>query len=328
MTKIISTWKPWNIGKPADVVSLAKKYGNEVAIKAVDGRILYGTNAWTRWTWGIDQFAFADLLKAAGLDVSIWVVPYFWDWAAEVDAIHKAIQEYNPKRVYLDIERFQRYGTWRGTNVDENGNIKNVGSFLRRLGRVPAKVYFQGPRRLNLHPEVQAEKFLSYKDLSNGKYIVDGVGAQFYPMGWTGAQSFVEQTALDLASQENVLQRVGRPNLPHCPTLPVFTERGWTPTGEELRAQTDYLVQTLGDRLEGFNFWTLDFQDQMEDTFQEIEAIADPQSGSGPGPNPPDLGEWVEDAEAFRRVVLDDVELIENYTEEIKAADPGPAPGM
>ena len=333
MTKTISTWKPWNIGTPEEVVFLAAKYGNEVAIKGTDGVVLYGMNTWTKIKWGIRQDEFADMLKAAGLKVSFWSVPYFWDWAKEVDRIKEAIEIYNPNYVYLDIERFHKSGTFRGTNVDSNGYIKNVGPFLRRLGRVVPKVLFQGPRRLTAHPEVQAEKFLGYKDLSNGKYIVDGIGAQLYPMGWKGAVKWVEQTALDLTSQETVLAKVGRPGLPYVPTLPGFLQKVagsmWTPTGEEIIAQATFLQSELGDRLKGVNYWTLDYESEMTDAYNAIKTIPDPEVSDPPDPGvPPDLDEWVEDAEAFRRLTLDNLDLMGNYVEEIRAADPGPAPGM
>lgn len=323
MIKLISTWKPWNLGKIADAVRILDPIGDHFALKTVNASYLYGMNSWTRLTFGGDQVDFENALKEKGNQVSSWIVPYFKNWAVEADRIREANDLFNPVYTHWDIERFHGY-----SGVDSNGYLLNVGAFIRRVGRLPGtKTFFQGPRRIYAfrngswipyHPEVRAEKFLSYTDQATGEYIIDGIGAQLYPIGWNGTANFIDQTRMDVDSQEELLRRVGRPGLPYFPTLAAFPERGWAPTVDELDAQIEYLKDRLGDRLIGINFWTSDWISELPDIWTYIRDL---DLGENPAPDPPgeDPSEWISKAERFRQKTIQNVE-------DIVALDPGSAP--
>ena len=309
--KIISVWKPWNIGKVDEVVDhVVNLRGGEVCIKATDGTSMYGVNAWVRARWnGKDNRDLEKAAKDRGLGVSIWVVPYFRDWAIEVDLIKQAVDWYNPRAVYLDVERF------RWTAVDEKGMIQNVGPFLRRLGRLPCEVLLQATRRPTIHPEISPEKWFAYKDLGSGKLIVDANGAQLYPIGWTGAANWELQNEMDVDSNEEIHDRAGRSFITWAPTLPAFSEYGWTPHPDDLAVQIDYLKRRLGTRLTGFNFWALDHLKDIPDLYNFIATVQDP---AAPEPDPdPDVGAWVQQADDFLKAYRD-----------LDSIDPGPAPDI
>lgn len=58
---------------------------------------------------------------------------------------------------------------------------------------------------------------------------------------------------------EKILAAAGRSDIPWFPTLPTFSERGWTPRVDDMIHGVDYLKARLGDRLVGLNFWRQDF---------------------------------------------------------------------
>jgi hypothetical protein len=283
MTKTLSLWQPWTIGDPQTIIKHALALNcNSLCLKATDGPVQYGVNTWVRTRWGgYTQLDLANDIRAAGMVLSIWVVPYFWDWAAEADAIWQAVQIYNPSAVFLDIEHFPRRGWFRGTNLGKDGLIRNVSPFLRRLGRLPCPVYFQGHRRLDLHPEIQPEIFLSTRD-DDGKFLIDGLAPQLYPIGVTDPDWFLAEFERDLDSQEAVLEKIGRPDLPYIPTLPAFTHGNWSPPVEGLRRAAAWLVETLGKRLLGFNVWAMDGLVKLPELYETVAALEDPASAVEP----------------------------------------------
>jgi hypothetical protein len=273
MFKTLSTWKPWSISPVDRIIQHAQELqAGEICLKAADGKIPYGVNAWVRARWGgATQYDLADQVREAGLSLSIWVVPYFWDWAAEADAIVQAIQRYSPRAVFLDIERFKRSGFFRGSNVDERGFLRHVSPFLRRLGRLPVPVYFQCPRRLDLHPEVHPALVLGTK--SRGSYQIDAPAAQMYPVGATTVEAFLADMRSSLQSQHALLEKVERATLPHYPTLPTFQHAGWSPPSGALLAALELLKESLGERLLGVNFWALDGLVKLPQLYAEVQQI-------------------------------------------------------
>jgi hypothetical protein len=285
MTKTISLWQPWTIGYPQTIIGHALDLGcDTLCLKATDGPVQYGVNTWVKARWGgRTQHALANEIRAAGLGLSIWVVPYFWDWAAEADAIWQAVQIYNPSAVYLDIEVFPRKTWFRGTNVGSDGLIRNVSPFLRRLGRLPCPVYFQGHRRLDLHPEIKAETFLIARD-ADSRFLIDGLAPQFYPIDVTDPDWFVAEFERDLETQEAALAEVDRPDLPYLPTLPAFMQGGWSPPAEGVKMAATWLAETLGERLLGFNVWALDGLLKLPELYKAVAALEDPAGGVEPPP--------------------------------------------
>ena len=340
--KIMAVWKPWlYFSSPEDVVFAAMALGcDEICLKAADGTIEYGINAEVKARWGGGTIRDLEpAAKAQGIEISIWVIPYFWEPEKEAALIRRLALFYNAA-VYLDVELFRKRGFFRGTKIKvENGveYIANVGPFIRLLGRLPKPVYLQSVRRpyrldgsparwVPYHPEIQIEKWLSYRDpLAGGAYIVDGISPQLYPMGWKGEKNFREQTILDIDSNLEVLRRLGRSEIVWIPTLPAFEEHAWSPTPAELAAEISALREKLGSRLVGLHFWTLDFSKKLPDLFASIAGIPDP---AGPPPPPPEsLRAWATRAGVYREKVLSLFDRMPiDVVVEIRANDPGPPP--
>lgn len=261
MRTFIATWRPWtniNISLQQRVDQIINARA-ELAIKGSNATYIYGPETWNIFkTWpykGKSNDDLERLAKAHGLPVQLWDFPYLQWPQGSADAINESIARWNPRDVWLDVEG--------GYAKNYPGN---TGPFLRGLGHVRARFWLQSYRRPDLHPEVKWEKWLSYKD-PNGKYIIHGLGPQAYPI-WS--KDWAADFARMVDEYAKILLKVGRSNIEWMPTLPTFTERGWTPKLEDFIDGVDYLKQRLGDRLKGFQFWRQSFLFKPE--FAEILA--------------------------------------------------------
>jgi len=267
MKKTVSLTWPWNWSGSRwsfektieEVVALNP---DSVAIRAFDGPFEYGTAIDTRLMWGLKTYRSLEAaLKAfpKRIEVDLWGPIYTKLWEAEARLQRTwLLPYYNEENLFADVE-----GALAAASLP-----LGLGPFLRSLGRmsrigkdgVPTrvKVWLQSYRRENYHKEMLASKWLSYKDPVTGEYVVDGIAAQLYPMGWLTPAQYVEQTALDVASWQKVAVAVGRPDIPWFPTLPTFIDQAWTATVGGVQAQVEWLLSNLGERVHGINFWSLD----------------------------------------------------------------------
>lgn len=250
MRIFIATWRPWTntrvtLQQRVDQVINAKA---EFAIKGSNSTYIYGPETWNIFkTWpykGKSNDDLERLAKAHDLKVQLWDFPYLRWPQGSADAINESIVRWNARDVWLDAE---------GKYVKDYPG--NTGPFLRGLGHARARFWLQSYRRPDLHPEVKWTKWLSYKDPS-GQHIIHGLGPQAYPI-WS--KDWAADFARMIDEYELILARIGRLEMPWMPTLPTFSERGWTPTLEDFIDGVDYLKQRLGDRLKGIQFWRQDF---------------------------------------------------------------------
>jgi hypothetical protein len=249
MKVLISTWKPWRVIQGATLaerVLQAQKAHAGLCIKGTDGAGLYGPESWGMFR--LPQYAgksnddLERLAKSQGVSVDLWCYVYLADPTGEANAICQAVARWNPGEVFIDAES------------DAKKNTRNLGAFLRSLGRLPARVWLQSYRRPDLHRELGWEKWLGYK--AEGRYIVDGLAPQAYPIG---AKSYVDDFSKMLEQYERLLEKVKRPNAPYFMTLPAFEERGWSPNIHQYGLGTMHLLQELRARLKGLNFWRQQF---------------------------------------------------------------------
>jgi hypothetical protein len=249
MKVLISTWKPWRVIKGATLaerVLQAQKAHAGLCIKATDGAGLYGPESWG--IFKLPQYAgksnddLERLAKSQGVGVDLWCYVYLVDPAGEANAIRQAVARWNPSEVFIDAEG------------DAKKNARNLGAFLRSLGRLPARVWLQSYRRPDLHRELGWQKWLSYEE--KGRYIIDGLAPQAYPIG---AKSYVDDYTKMFEKNERLLEIVKRPNAPYFLTLPAFEERGWTPQIHQLGIGLLHLSDDLDQRVQGLNFWRQQF---------------------------------------------------------------------
>ena len=262
MKTVSLTW-PWEWKTPELIIDEVAKLGlDSVCIRAFNGGAEWGNNAYAKLRFGgktnhdVEKAA-----KARGMTTPVWGPIYLRWWLQEIRTILAVIAYYNPPAVFIDFE---------GKYAQKN--IGNLGAFLRGLGRVSKPLYLQSYRRPSLHPWVQWHKWFSYRDLTTGEYIIDGVGAQLYPIGVGGKpdpdsnpDGWRESTKRDVEDYLKMLRSVGRENIKWFPTLPTFPGAGyegldwtWKPQAEELQAQSELLHELLGDRIQpGVNFWDL-----------------------------------------------------------------------
>jgi len=256
MKTISITW-PWEWKTPEQIVTEVRSLGlNSLCIRAFDGGAEFGVNAYSKMRFGgKTNYDVEKAAKAKGLTTPIWGPVYCKYWQSEVFVIKKSQQIYNPPAIFLDYE---------GKTAEASKG--NLGTFLRALGRLPTKVYLQSYRRPSYHRWVQWEKWFSYRDQSSGQYIIDGVGAQLYPIGVHGVANWKDTTKRDVDDYMAILKSVNREDMPWYPTLPTFTggtyegqSVPWKPLAEELQGQIDLLTSLLGNRMvnTGVNFWDL-----------------------------------------------------------------------
>jgi hypothetical protein len=246
----ISTWRPWtNVAVSLQQrVDMAIDANAEICIKGSNSTYIYGPETWNIFKIypykGKSNDDLERLCKANGVKVQLWDFPYLQWPQGSANAINESISRWNPTDVDLDVE---------GNYAKDWGG--NTGPFLRGLGVARARFWLQSYRRPDLHREIKWAKWLSYKD-PNGQYIIHGLSPQAYPI-WS------RDWAMDLTRMvqeyEKYLQPIGRLDMPWMPTLPTFTERGWTPDVTDLIHGVDALRDMLGERLVGFNFWRQSF---------------------------------------------------------------------
>lgn len=250
MRVFIATWRPWTntlvtLQQRVDQVIGARA---EFAIKGSNSTYIYGPETWSifkAWPYkGKSNDDLERLAKDNGVKVQLWDFPYLQWPQGSADAINESINRWNPTDVWLDVE-----GSYA---KDYPGN---TGPFLRGLGVARVNYWLQSYRRPDYHPEIKWSKWLSYKD-PEGKYIVHGLGPQAYPIG---ASDWAKDFGWMLDEYDKLLAPLGRQDMPWMPTLPTFTEQGWTPTVDQMIHGVDFLVAELGERLKGIQFWRQDF---------------------------------------------------------------------
>jgi len=284
MHKTISVTWPWTRYKdPEAIVADALALGaDDLCIRATDGNALYGIGLKTKAQWrGKCYLDLEKAAKLANLTTSIWCALRLVDWAGDADAIHKAADYYNPPVIWIDAEALAKK------------NIANLGPFLRRLGRMGTRVVaVQSYRRADLHREMAWRKWYGYKDEASGRYVIDGLGHQLYPIGTHGLAAWVEDWKRAIAAHEAEAAAVGRPGMDWYPTVPAFIggayegqKTPWEPTGDEVVGAVQWMIGELGDRVKRINFWALDTDlVHMPKLFAAIAALELPVSTETPAP--------------------------------------------
>ena len=274
----LSTWKQVWTNRTLTLqerVDQALKTNAEICIKGSNATGLYGPETWgifRVWPYkGKSNDDFERLCKDYGVKVQLWDFPYLQWPQGSANAVNESIARWNPQDVWLDVEGRYAKNYPGGT-----------GPFLRGLGVARVKFWLQSYRRPDYHPEIKWNKWLTYKD-PQGKYIIHGLGPQAYPIGSDDWPADFERM---VDEYEEILGPIGRLDMPWYPTLPTFTEGGWTPQVDDMIAGVDYLVQRLGSRLKGFNFWRQEFlfKPEYAPILDYIGTLATPE----PGPEPRD----------------------------------------
>lgn len=276
MRVILSNWKQWDYSySMQDRADMAKTARAEIAMKGSDGTVIYGPNTWYRFKTPPYKGKSNDNLELVckqsnnRVKVQLWCFPYLRYHQGSANAINEAIARWNPDDVDLDIE-----GYWAKDYPEYTG------PFLRSLGQVNVRFWLQSYRIPSYHPQIQWEKLLSYKDV-NGRYIIHGLAPQAYPIQ---SHDFVRDYARMVAEYDKLTTKVGRPDMPWFPTMPTFTEKGWTPTVNDMIAGCDFLIKELGERLIGFNFWRQDYLFQPD--WKPILTYINTLSSQEPPPPP------------------------------------------
>ena len=290
MRVLLSTWKPWNNVSVSlqDRVDMAKMANAEICIKGSNASYIYGPDTWNIfkvWPYkGKSNDDLERLCKQQNVKVQLWDFPYLQYVAGSANAVNESIARWNPADVWLDVE-----GSYAKNYPG------NTGPFLRSLGNVSVRFWLQSYRRPDLHPEIKWLKWLKYKD-PLGKYIIHGLGPQAYPI-WS--KDWVADFKRMVDEYEKLLAAAGRPDMPWFPTLPTFTERGWTPRVDDMIHGCDYLKERLGERLIGFNFWRQDFlfKPEYAPILHYINTLYEPDLP----PPPPARDDWYTDIHGFAR---------------------------
>ncbi len=89
--------------------------------------------------------------------------------------------------------------------------------------------------------------------------------------------------------------------MPWFPTMPTFSEWGWTPRVDDMIKGCDYLKDRLGDRLVGFNFWRQGFLFKPE--FEPIRHYINTLYEPGPPPPPDARDDWYTDVHGAVRAL-------------------------
>lgn len=251
---VLSTWQPWNLALPPNRISIADQVQTAVtlgvraiAIKGTNRNVIYGAKERMLPPWcnysndHIEQEA-----KAQGLEVDLWCWVDCRSPGIQAEVVRQACARWNPRRIYIDHE-----------GGVAKAYAHNTGAFLRSLGHLyrhdatRIEVYLQSYRRPSAHPEIAWNKWLSYK--IDGMYVIDGVAAQAYYVGTQDSVADYGRMLLDYSKIEVAIGRVLRWHV----TLPTYREHGWQPTPESLEAGMDFLRNSLGKLLVGFNFFRL-----------------------------------------------------------------------
>lgn len=251
---VLSVWKPWNLALPPNRISIAAQVQTAVTlgvraivIKGTNRNVIYGAKEKMLPPWrNYSNDHLEQEAKAQGLEVDLWCWADMRHPSIQAQVIKDAAARWNPRNIFIDCE-----------GGIAKAYAHNTGAFLRNLGHLyrhdgtRIKVYLQSYRRPSLHPEIAWIKWLSYK--LDGAYIIDGVAPQAYYVGTQDSVTDYERMLLDYSRIEVVIDRVLRWHV----TLPTYREHGWQPTPESLEAGMDFLRNSLGNLLVGFNFFRL-----------------------------------------------------------------------
>lgn len=280
MRVFIATWRPWTNTRVSlqQRVDMAKDARAELAIKGSNGTYIYGPETWNifaSWPYkGKSNDDLERLAKSQDVDVQAWNFPYLQYPQGSADAINESINRWNFGDVWLDVE-----GSYA------KNYPYNTGPFLRSLGINKARYWLQSYRRPDLHQEIVWNKWLKYKD-PNGEHVIHGLGPQAYPIH---SRDWVADFERMVDEYEKILAPIGRLDMPWMPTLPTFSESGWTPQLEDMIDGVDYLIDRLGSRLKGIQFWRQDFLFKPE--FAGILAYIGTLATDEPEPEP-ERNDW------------------------------------
>jgi hypothetical protein len=267
---------------------MAKAANAEICIKGSNATYVYGKDTWNIfkiWPYkGKSNDDLERLCKQENIKVPLWNFPFLQYPAGSARAVNDSIARWNPQDVFLDIEG--RYA---------KNYPANTGPFLRSLGNVNVRFWLQSYRRPDYHPQIQWQKWLTYKD-PMGKYIIHGIAPQAYPKH---SQDFAADFKRMVDKYEPIIGGAGRHDTPWFPTLPTFSEDGWTPTLPAMVQGVDYLKERLGERLVGFNFWRQEFLFKTEyaGILSYIKTLYEPDKP----PPPPPRDDWFTDIHGFAR---------------------------
>lgn len=336
--KALSTTWPWTLGlTPDEIVRRAVELGcSEICIRAVDGKYLYGINAWTRVRWsGKDHRDLAEAARKTGLTISIWCAVYLKNPTVEAETIKDAVELYDPSTVFIDAEaqakkNIQRLASFVKTSsglpakgiveriitayqpqeITAQSVVSNLRPFLQTMGRLSCKVYLQTYRRADLHWEMQWLEWWKAKTQSS-EYIIDGLAHQLYPIGWDTPEDWVSDFKRSTESHQVFLDQAGRPNLEWLPTLPTFIAGsyegvpGWRPTPQAFISGLEYLADTLNERLVGVNLWSYDQDLHQLPSLQETIRDHILVIGDVPPPGPPvvPIPQWAPELDEWARVM-------------------------
>ena len=251
---VVSVWKPWNLALPpnrisiADQVRMAVTLGvRAIAIKGTNRNVIYGAKEKMPWPYNKYSNDHIEIeARANGLEVDLWVWVDCKSPGVQAEVVRQAAARWNPRRIYID---------------HEGGIAKayayNTGAFLRSLGHLyrhdgtRIEMYLQSYRRPSKHPEIAWTKWFSYK--KDGVYIINGVAPQAYYVGTQDSVADYERMLIDYSRIEIAINRILKWHV----TLPAYREHGWQPTPKSLEAGIDFLRNSLGNLLVGFNFFRL-----------------------------------------------------------------------
>jgi hypothetical protein len=170
---------------------MAKTARAEIGIKGSDGTRIYGPNTWNIFKIPPYKGKSNDDLELVckqpnnRLKVQLWCFPYLQYPQGSANAVNEAIARWNPTDVHLDVE-----GWWAKRYPS------GTGPFLRGLGKNRARFWLQSYRRPDYHPEIQWEKWLSYKD-PNSQYIIHGLGPKSIDRICRGSQRYRHSPRVD-----------------------------------------------------------------------------------------------------------------------------------
>jgi len=203
------------------------------------------------YSHGKDNDSLERMSKAEGVGIDIWCYMTLRDPAREARTIQDAIARWNPKNVFLDVEADAK--KWKA----------NTGAFLRSLGyQRTCSVWLQSYYRPFYHMEIDWHKWFTY--IGDGGYIITGNSPQAYPY----SDNIIPRYELMIQEYGKILSEAGRPDIPWYPTLPVFSEGGWTATAPVLEKGYNFLEKELGDCFVGSNFYRQDFL--LDPKYQDI----------------------------------------------------------
>jgi hypothetical protein len=73
------------------------------------------------------------------------------------------------------------------------------------------------------------------------------------------SQDFAGDFERMVIAYAKILNTANRRDIPWFPTLPTFSQSGWSPGLPAMVGGVDYLINELGERLIGINFWQQDW---------------------------------------------------------------------